>query len=156
ETSHRNFQWGYKLCTPITDAAVASAFIHQIRITLTGAQTPDGKPIADPGMEAVTRYMRMPCGVNLKKTLGKPWRIRLVKLDPSICIKLPKVFQAYPNAGSGGAGSLSRDNEVPTVAGVQGDQGLLTPSHPNSPPRRVVAGENDTLLKALRKLGLVL
>jgi hypothetical protein len=62
ETSPGNEQWGYRLGVPATHVRRVKALQHAIRVKLTGV---DGR---DPGQEGVTRYMRLPYGVNLKGT----------------------------------------------------------------------------------------
>jgi hypothetical protein len=60
ETSPGNFQWGYRLEKPIKHLGVAKMLQHRVRVALTGEEA------KDPGMEGVTRYLRLPSGMNRK------------------------------------------------------------------------------------------
>ena len=142
ETSQGNFQWGYVLETPITDAGVASDLIHRVRVALTGE---DAK---DPGQENVTRYMRLPTGKNLKESLGDPWDIRIIKLDPGQKLS-NKVLDLVPGLVPG-----QRDKGPGGADGVGGAGGTSISSSTSSLKIGVHAA--DTLLAAMRKLGLVL
>jgi hypothetical protein len=75
ETSPGNYQFGYRLKEPEPDA-------RRVEALLTGmarALTTSGR---DPGMTGVTRYVRLPQGVNMKAGLG-PGGFRLRMLDGS-------------------------------------------------------------------------
>lgn len=65
ETSPGNEQWGYRLAPPIVDLARAERLQTRLTDVLGGrVRAPD------PGHRAVTRYMRLPVGRNLKRSLG--------------------------------------------------------------------------------------
>lgn len=79
ETSPGSEQWGYILNTPCEDR-------HRVENLLDGlvanGLAPQGK---DPGMKGVTRYVRLPEGVNSKKSKmidGKPWQCRMTLWQP--------------------------------------------------------------------------
>ena len=132
ETSPGNEQWGYRLATPITHVGVAKALQRAVRVKLTG---PDGK---DPGQEQVTRYMRLPAGVNLKRagwrTRHASWSVRTVTVD-----------------------ELAAWRER---LGVPGDQDPSWSPEQTRKPASFAAGmgeiEDDLLVKAMRELGLIL
>ena len=149
ETSPDNFQWGYKLVEPLTDAADPGRLIKAIRVALTGQ---GGK---DPGMEAINRYVRLPTGLNLKKTLGKPWSVRLVKLDLSIGLKANVVGKLLGVVGQGDKGQT--DDDAFGLAPCSSDKAALRPSSlSKSNTLRGNINADDSILKSLRKLGLVL
>ena len=64
ETSPGNWQWGYILGTPETDAGRVNALLDGM---VAAGLCPDGK---DPGMKGVTRYVRLPVGRNTKAKYG--------------------------------------------------------------------------------------
>lgn len=73
ETSPGNYQCGYLLVEPVADRALAEATIDAM--VAQGLAT-DGK---DPGMKGVTRYGRLPWGINNKPALvaehGQPFKV---------------------------------------------------------------------------------
>ena len=80
ETSAGSEQWGYILDVPCSNR-------HQVENLLDGlvanGLAPEGK---DPGMKGVTRYVRLPNGVNTKSTRlvdGAPFRCRLLSWNPA-------------------------------------------------------------------------
>lgn len=79
ETSPGSEQWGYILNEPCADR-------HRVENLLDGlvanGLAPDGR---DPGMKGVTRYVRLPEGVNNKKAKminGQPWQCRMTLWEP--------------------------------------------------------------------------
>lgn len=79
ETSPGSEQWGYILNTPCTDR-------HRVENLLDGlvanGLAPNGR---DPGMKGVTRYVRLPEGVNSKQAKminGQPWQCRMTLWEP--------------------------------------------------------------------------
>jgi hypothetical protein len=60
ETSPGSEQWGYILSTPCTDRTQVENLLDGL---VANGLAPDGK---DPGMKGVTRYVRLPAGVNSK------------------------------------------------------------------------------------------
>jgi AAA domain len=68
ETSSGNEQWLYVLQEPLTGVRRARELIHAVRLALTGEKA------KDPGMEGVTRYLRLPIGMNTKN--GARHRVR--------------------------------------------------------------------------------
>lgn len=60
ETSPDNEQWGYRLEQPLSGVRRSRELIRALRIKLTGGDA------RDPGMESVTRYLRLPFGANTK------------------------------------------------------------------------------------------
>lgn len=149
ETSRDNFQWGYKLDAPITDAAVAGGLIKRVRVALTGE---DGK---DPGMEAVTRYVRLPTGLNLKASLGQPWRVLLKKFDLSIGLKANTIEMISGTPTAVGQGDKELFDDLMRPGGSEDP--ILRPAYANKINNyRGNINADDPVLKSLRKLGLVL
>jgi hypothetical protein len=64
ETSPGNWQWGYILATPETDAGRVNALLDGM---VARGLCADGR---DPGMKGVTRYVRLPVGRNTKAKYG--------------------------------------------------------------------------------------
>lgn len=92
ETSSGSEQWGYKLTTPSQDR-------HRVDNLLDGLVSqglaPDG---TDPGMKGVTRYVRLPGGVNTKASKlvnGQPWQCRLLLWEPSRSVTLEALAQPF-------------------------------------------------------------
>lgn len=81
ETSAGNFQVGYVMETPVEDGDLAARFLD--------ALVADGLQVEkDPGMKGVTRYVRLPAGLNGKEKYkidgeGEGWDHRLVHWKPS-------------------------------------------------------------------------
>lgn len=147
ETSQGNFQWGYVLETGITDPVIANELIHRVRVMLTGEE---GK---DPGQEAINRYMRLPTGLNLKKSLGgNPWKVRLVKISQGIRLTDGDVQRLVPDKLRGQGDKALFDD---LAAGAAASSSTSSSSSSSSSEHMGVHA-TDTLLGAMRKLGLVL
>lgn len=119
ETSPGNFQCGYLLAEPVTDRALAEAVVEAL--VAQGLAT-DGK---DPGMKGVTRYGRLPCGINNKPALvaehGRPFAVRLVEWEPGRRYPITDVIGAYGlKLGKPRAASPEREPTTPP-----GDDPLL-------------------------------
>ena len=88
ETSPENCQVGYILSSPVTDADLfnrtVDALIHQ---GLASA--------SDPGMRGVTRYVRMPVGINNKTKYDPPHRHVLKEWHPERQYTLQDIIDAY-------------------------------------------------------------
>lgn len=93
ETSPGNYQAGYLLAEPVTDRALAEAVINAM--VAQGLAT-DG---IDPGMKGVTRYARLPVGINNKPALvaehGQPFKVRLAEWEPERRYTLDEIISAY-------------------------------------------------------------
>ena len=76
ETSPGNEQWGYLLFAPCTNRTLVEAIVKKL---IAGGLTADGK---DPGMKGVTRYVRLPQGVNNKTIYDPEWKVRLNDWQP--------------------------------------------------------------------------
>lgn len=92
ETSPGSEQWGYILNEPCADR-------HRVENLLDGlvanGLAPDGK---DPGMKGVTRYVRLPEGVNSKKAKminGQPWQCRMTLWEPFRTTTLEELAQPF-------------------------------------------------------------
>ena len=107
ETSPGNFQVGYVLESVIEDMEVAETLVESMIYDGLGLDD-------DPGMGNVTRYVRMPCGINGKakyrtrefvgddgvlgsEVLGieHAWRSRLVHWDPERRVSMEDLVTAY-------------------------------------------------------------
>ena len=75
ETSPGSEQWGYILNTPCTDRNRVENLLDGL---VANGLAPDGK---DPGMKGVTRYLRLPEGVNSKAS-------KLVNGQPRQCVMM--------------------------------------------------------------------
>lgn len=79
ETSPGSFQWGYILREPCTEAAK----IDNLNDGLIASDlAPDGK---DPGQRGITRYVRLPEGINNKASKlvnGQPFQCRMLLWQP--------------------------------------------------------------------------
>lgn len=98
ETSPGSEQWGYILNTPCTDRGMVENLLDGL---VANGLAPDGK---DPGMKGVTRYVRLPDGVNTKKSKminGEPFKCRITLWEPfnTVTIEdLAKPFHVNLNA----------------------------------------------------------
>lgn len=93
ETSPGNYQAGYLLSEPVADRTLAESTIAAM--VAQGLAT-DGK---DPGMKGVTRYGRLPLGINNKPALvaehGRPFEVRLAEWDPARRYTIEEIIGAY-------------------------------------------------------------
>jgi hypothetical protein len=93
ETSPGNFQAWYFLTEPERDRPRAEALIKGM---IASGLTADG---ADPGMNGVTRYGRLPVGINGKSKYhdahGKPFVQRVAHWNPATRYRLDDIAQAY-------------------------------------------------------------
>jgi|APTNR8051073442_1049403.scaffolds.fasta_scaffold05627_9 hypothetical protein len=93
ETSPGNYQAGYLLTEPVTDQELCGAVVDAL--VAQGLMT-EGK---DPGMKGVTRYGRLPVGINNKPALvaehGEPFRVRLAEWEPDRRYTLADIIGAY-------------------------------------------------------------
>lgn len=79
ETSPGSEQWGYILTEPCHDRAMVENLLDGL---VANGLAPDGR---DPGMKGVTRYVRLPDGMNHKASKfidGKPWQCRITSWHP--------------------------------------------------------------------------
>lgn len=93
ETSPGNHQAGYLLSEPVTDRALAESVIDAL--VAQGLMT-GGK---DPGMKGVTRYGRLPVGINNKPALvaehGQPFKVQMREWEPERRYTLAEIIEAY-------------------------------------------------------------
>ena len=80
ESSKGSEQWGYILDTPCTERSMVENLLDGL---VANGLAPQGK---DPGMKGVTRYVRLPEGINNKASrldvLGNPWPCKIVLWEP--------------------------------------------------------------------------
>jgi hypothetical protein len=86
ETSAKNWQGWYFLDKPLTDRALAERLIDQMIEKGLAASS-------DPGMSGVTRYGRLPAGVNGKH--NPPFRCRLALFAPDRRYSVDELAEAY-------------------------------------------------------------
>jgi hypothetical protein len=168
-TSPANCQFGYILRDPIRERAEAEALIEQM---IAHGLTADG---ADPGMKGVTRYVRLPAGVNSKakyitaeNPLGFP--IRLLAWNPEhrttpVAIAAAWGFDLRAAVAAKTEAEVHQELPNREVAQLDPSWASILPAidHRHAADftaadleMAVVRGtEDDPLLKGLRKLGLI-
>lgn len=124
ETSPGNFQAWYFLIEPERDRSRAEGLVRGM---IASGLTADG---SDPGMNGVTRYGRLPVGVNGKAkyadSAGQPFVQRVAHWAPLVRYSLDQIAHAYDvdlaAAATKHHRKVSDRRKVP--AGVGGDDGL--------------------------------
>ena len=92
ETSAGSEQWGYILSEPCTDRARVENLLDGL--VLNGL-APDGR---DPGMKGVTRYVRLPEGINNKTAKlvnGQPWHCQMRVWQPFSRVTLEQLAAPF-------------------------------------------------------------
>jgi hypothetical protein len=89
ETSPGNCQDWLKLDPPITDMALAERLVDRM---IAAGLTASGE---DPGMKGVTRYGRLPQGVNTKPRPTGPWLHRVVEVREDHAYTADEIAEAY-------------------------------------------------------------
>ena len=79
ETSPGNHQWYYRLSEPVRDLSIASYLTKQVLATPV-----QGYLMTDQGAKGITRLCKLPHGMNLKLSLGKPWQNKSVSWQPDL------------------------------------------------------------------------
>lgn len=88
ETSQGSEQWGYILTEPCTDRARVENLLDGL---VAQGLAPDGK---DPGMKGVTRYVRLPEGINNKTSKGF-FRCRMLTWQPFSRVTLEQLAAPF-------------------------------------------------------------
>lgn len=88
ETSPDNFQAWYFLSEPITDINTADWLIKRMVAQGLAAES-------DPGMLGVSRYGRLPLGINGKKKYPTDFRVSLIHADYSLRYSVEEIERAY-------------------------------------------------------------
>jgi len=93
ETSRGSEQWGYILETPEIDR-------HRIDNLNDGLIASDLAPSGkDPGQRGVTRYVRLPEGVNTKQKKlnadGTPWKCRMLEWEPDSRVSIESLAEVF-------------------------------------------------------------
>ena len=134
ETSPGNYQWGYILDTPETNAGIVNALLDGL---VAAGLCPDGK---DPGMKGVTRYVRLPVGRNTKAKYGAggfacrliEWhperRFTPVELAAPVGVVLPGPGATPATRSRGAAAGANPTNDV--IYGHLDRWGMLRQSSP--------------------------
>jgi hypothetical protein len=95
ETSPSNFQ-AYYFLTQDAESRTRSICERTVDAMVAAGLTVDG---SDPGMKGVTRYGRLPCGINGKskyvKALGRPFQVRCVEFEPARRYTLAQIRAAW-------------------------------------------------------------
>lgn len=95
ETSPRNFQ-GYWFITPSDGADNGDVSARLLEALVDAGMSSDG---SDPGMKGVTRYGRLPVGVNGKskyvEQLGHAFRVRLTEWNPERRYTVEEIATAH-------------------------------------------------------------
>lgn len=95
ETSPRNYQ-GYWFITPSDASDNGATSARLIEALVEAGMTSDG---TDPGMKGVTRYGRLPVGVNGKakyvQQLGVPFRVRVAEWHPERRYTVERIASAH-------------------------------------------------------------
>ena len=93
ETSPGSEQWGWKLDVPCTDISMVENLLDGL---VAQGLAPAGK---DPGMKGVTRYVRLPDGVNTKSSRQLPDgtfpRCRLLEWNPEITVSIQQLAEPF-------------------------------------------------------------
>lgn len=92
ETSQGSEQWGYILSTPVHDR-------DKVDNLLDGLVESDLAPKGDdPGMKGVTRYVRLPEGINNKASKlvnGQPFKCRMLAWNPFMTVELEELAAPF-------------------------------------------------------------
>jgi len=124
ETSPGNFQAWYFLSEPERDRRRADGLVKGM---IASGLTADG---SDPGMNGVTRYGRLPVGINGKAKYadasGQPFVQRVAHWAPSVRYSLDEIAQAYSVDLAIDAGPRKRTvpKPRPALACSAGEDGL--------------------------------
>lgn len=92
ESSTNSEQWGYILDTPCADRSRVENLLDGL---VANGLAPDGK---DPGMKGVTRYVRLPEGINNKASKlvnGQPFQCRMLLWQPLNRVTLESLAEPF-------------------------------------------------------------
>lgn len=92
ESSVGSEQWGYILNTPCTDRGRVENLLDGL---VANGLAPDGR---DPGMKGVTRYLRLPEGINNKASKlvdGQPFKCRMLLWQPFNRVTLEELASPF-------------------------------------------------------------
>ena len=92
ESSIGSEQWGYILDTPCADRSRVENLLDGL---VANGLAPDGR---DPGMKGVTRYLRLPEGVNNKASKlvnGQPFKCRMLLWQPFNRVTLEQLAEPF-------------------------------------------------------------
>lgn len=92
ETSAGSEQWGYILTTPCTDRMRMENLVDGL---VANGLSPTGR---DPGMKGVTRYVRLPDGINNKSNKcvgGLPYKCRLLIWEPGRKVTMKQLADPF-------------------------------------------------------------
>lgn len=111
ETSPGSEQWGYLLTTPCNDRAKVENLLDGL---VANGLAPEGR---DPGMKGVTRYVRLPDGINNKANKlvnGQPFKCRLSLWEPFNTVTMEQLAEPF----AVDLDALRRDQRVDGAAEV--------------------------------------
>lgn len=89
ETSPGNCQGWMRLDPPVTNCAIAERLVNRM---VAAGLAADGR---DPGMKGVTRYGRLPEGVNTKPRDTGPWLHRVLEVRAHLSYTADEIAEAY-------------------------------------------------------------
>ena len=126
QTSANSFQWGWILNHPETSRARAENLIDGL---IKQGLCPDGK---DTGMAGVTRFVRLPEGINTKASRyvdGQPFKCRMVEWEPARRVTIEELagpfgidlnrLRADEGEGEGAAGAWADFPGHPVLEAVE-------------------------------------
>lgn len=120
ETSPGSEQWGYILVQPCTDRGRVENLLDGL---VANGLAPEGR---DPGMKGVTRYVRLPEGINNKASKlvdGQPFKCRILSWQPFNTATLEALAEPF----SVDLDAPRREARVDGAANVQGHPLLEVP-----------------------------
>ncbi|NHN38631.1 hypothetical protein G8764_15080 [Pseudomaricurvus alcaniphilus] len=116
ETSKDSEQWGYILTEPCHEMSRVDNLLDGL---VNSGLSPTGK---DPGMKGVTRYVRLPEGVNTKANKlvnGQPFKCRMLEWEPDRTVTMEQLAEHF-----------HIDLDAPRHRARDGESAADVPDHP--------------------------
>ena len=130
ETSSGNHQWFYRLREPVRDVSVASYLTKQVLATPV-----QGFLMTDQGSKGITRLCKLPVGMNLKLSLGTPWRNQQIGWRPDLAYTADEIAAWFgmtlgtvPQVSAASAASAEESGGHSLIVALQ-SAGLLKSGH---------------------------
>jgi putative DNA primase/helicase len=128
ETSPGNHQWYYKLSEPVRDLSIASYLTKQVLATPV-----QGYLMTDQGAKGITRLCKLPHGMNLKLSLGKPWQNRSVSWRPDLSYSAQTIagwfgmqIDNVPHINAAPSASATQASDHPLIHALHSAQLLMS------------------------------
>ena len=128
ETSPGNHQWYYRLSEPVRDLSIASYLTKQVLATPVR-----GYLMTDQGAKGITRLCKLPHGMNLKLSLGKPWQNKSVSWAPELSYSAQEITAWFgmsldnvPHINAAPSASASQASDHPLIHALHSAQLLLS------------------------------